>query len=171
MKLLQKPKRLPFRFLFGILYALSVMFSGGAAVADTVCKSSIADIRLDDIQVRFRVEIAKTERARARGLMHRESMARSRGMLFVYERPHRASFWMKNTIIPLDILFLDQTGTVTHIAENTVPFSLEPIDGGEDVVLVLEVNAGLVSRFRLGVGAQLRHPEVDQSLAVWKCEQ
>jgi len=154
---------------FAILGAFCL--SACAASAENTCKQNVVDLRDGDVQVRFRVEIAKSARERARGLMDREQMARSRGMLFVYEAPHRASFWMKNTIIPLDILFLDETGTVRTIAENTEPFSLDPILGGEGIKYVLEVNAGLSSKFRLSEGAQLRHPEIDQDVAAWKCDE
>jgi len=152
---------------FAILFAF--LLSACSASAQNTCSNSIVDLRDGDVQVRFRVEVAKTARERARGLMDRETMARSRGMLFVYEAPHRASFWMKNTIIPLDILFLDETGRVRTIAKNTVPYSLDPILGGDGIKYVLEINAGLSSKFRLSEGAVLRHPEIDQDVAAWKC--
>jgi len=102
--------------------------------------------------------------------MNRDSLGRSRGMLFVYPAPHRASFWMKNTRIPLDILFMDDTGTVKRIAKETTPYSLEPIPGGTGIQFVLEINGGLSDKLRLSEGTELRHPEIDQTKAAWKCE-
>lgn len=155
-------------FFSVILTGFSVLVSSSAVMAS--CSSAIVDLRDGDIQVRFRVELAISARERAKGLMDRETLARSKGMLFVYPEPHRASFWMKNTRIPLDILFLDDTGTVRRIAKETTPYSLEPIPGGDGIQYVLEINGGLSDRFRLSEGAELRHPVIDQDKAVWKCD-
>ncbi len=70
---------------------------------------------------RFVVEVARTPEQQARGLMHRQTLAADRGMLFPYDPPRPASFWMKNTLIPLDIIFIRQDGSIANIAENTVP--------------------------------------------------
>ena len=74
--------------------------------------------------------------------MHRQSLAPDRGMLFPYEPPQNASFWMKNTLIPLDIVFIRENGTVALVAENTVPLSLDPIPSLEPVAAVLEIAGG-----------------------------
>lgn len=159
------------RALIAALALCLLALTPNFAHALQACRDTSADLRLGDIQVRFRVELAQTNRERARGLMHRERLARNRGMLFIYPAPHRASFWMKNTPIPLDILFMDESGTVQRIAKHTTPFSLEPIPGGDGIQFVLEINAGLSDKFRLAEGAQLRHPAIDQSKAAWKCNQ
>jgi len=99
-----------------------------------------------------------------------ENMPRFNGMLFIFDAPHRAGFWMKNTYISLDLLFLDETGTVTVIQENAVPHSEKTIDGGEGVLAVLEINGGLSEMLGLAVGDTLRHPAFDQDVAAWPCE-
>ncbi len=100
--------------------------------------------------------------------MNRESLASGAGMLFVYERPQRAVFWMKNTLIPLDMIFADETGTVTRVHENAIPHDETGIDGGEGVKYVLEINGGLSGRFGIEPGSELRHPSIED--AAWACE-
>ena len=75
-------------------------------------------------------------------------------MLFVYEGPRRVAFWMKNTLIPLDMIFADATGRVTRVHANAVPLDETPIDGGEGVQFVLEINGGLADA--AGAGARRR---------------
>ena len=91
---------------------------------------------------RFTVEVARTEAQQAQGLMNRESLAPDRGMIFPYDPPVAASFWMKNTLIPLDLIFIRADGTIARIAENTVPLSLDPVPSLEPVVAVLEIPGG-----------------------------
>ncbi|MEZ5911887.1 MAG: DUF192 domain-containing protein [Paracoccaceae bacterium] len=134
------------------------------------CTADALDLRGDWGQARFSVEIADDAVERGRGLMFRESMPAMAGMLFVYERPQRASFWMKNTLIPLDMIFFDETGTVTRVHDHAVPGDLTPIDGGEGVALVLELNAGMAARLKIAPGSQLRHPAVDPAKAAWPCD-
>ncbi|MDH5454180.1 MAG: DUF192 domain-containing protein, partial [Paracoccaceae bacterium] len=107
------------------------------------CSETRADLRGDWGAARFTVEVADDAAERGRGLMHREQMAASAGMLFVYEHPQRVSFWMRNTLIPLDMIFMDQTGTVTRVHENAVPLDETGIRGGDGVQFVLEINGGL----------------------------
>ncbi len=96
-------------------------------------------------------------------------MATSAGMLFVYDEPQFVSFWMRNTLIPLDMLFLDATGTVQHIHENAIPLDETAIPGGDDIQYVLEINGGLSSRLGITVGSALRHPSIGDN-AAWACE-
>lgn len=135
------------------------------------------DCREDRLQVRwatgtesFAVEIADDAAERAKGLMFRESLDLGAGMLFVYESPRRTQFWMKNTLVPLDMVFADITGTVTHVHAGAVPGDLTPIDGGEGVSLVLEISAGLAEQLGLSPGAVLRHPAIPQDRAAWPCD-
>ena len=94
----------------------------------------------------FRVEVAKTEAQQQRGLMFRTDIPRDGGMIFApYPSsgpPREASFWMKNTPSPLDIIFIRADGSIAHIAENTTPFSETPIPSGEPVAAVLELRGG-----------------------------
>jgi uncharacterized protein len=77
---------------------------------------------------------------------------------------------MKNTLIPLDMIFLDEAGRVTDVHENAVPGDLTPIPGPQDTLLVLEIKGGLAARLGLGKGAVLRHPALDPAEAAWPCE-
>jgi uncharacterized membrane protein (UPF0127 family) len=140
----------------------------GAALA--ACAETTVELRGPGGQQRFTVEVADDDAERARGLMFREEMAMSAGMLFVYEEPRRASFWMKNTLIPLDMIFADATGTVQRVHENAIPHDETPIDGGEGVLGVLEINGGLARRLGIGPGTVMRHPAFAQGPAAWPCE-
>ncbi len=144
-----------------------ILVSGGFAHA--ACDAARVDLRGDWGSARFTVEVADDPRERSAGLMHRESMATSAGMLFVYDKPQYVSFWMRNTLIPLDMLFMDTTGTVRHIHENAVPLDETAIPGGDDIQYVLEINGGLSSSLGIMVGSELRHPSIGDN-AAWVCE-
>ncbi len=152
------------------LAVIAVLLLGYASAAAAECAPQTADLRSASGQTRFAVELADTEEERARGLMFRESLPRFGGMLFVYDEPQSATFWMKNTLIPLDMLFFDPAGRLTHVHENAVPGDLTPIPGGEDVRYVLEINGGAARSLGILPGAELRHPSVDQELAAWSCD-
>lgn len=102
----------------------------------------------------FAVELALTGAQMARGLMFREELAPDAGMLFVF--PQRvASFWMKNTLIPLDMLFIDRDGRVVRIAERTTPLSEQGVSSRRPVVAVLELAGGTAERLGIEVGSQV----------------
>ncbi|MFW8636404.1 DUF192 domain-containing protein [Cribrihabitans pelagius] len=145
----------------------AILLAGGAAAAE--CRPDRVTLRGDWGQAAFTVEIAGSQEERARGLMFRESLPQGAGMLFVYDAPQPAAFWMKNTLIPLDILFLDAGGTVTSVHENAVPGDLTPISGGARVFAVLEINGGLARRYGIAAGSQMQHPFFSQETAVWPC--
>ena len=134
------------------------------------CRADQVEVRLPSGgMARFAVEVADDGAERAQGLMYRDRMATSAGMLFVYDKPQRASFWMKNTLIPLDMIFADPSGTVTQVHAKAVPGDRTSIDGGEGVLLVLEINGGLAARIGIVPGTVLRHPVVDAGVAAWPC--
>jgi uncharacterized membrane protein (UPF0127 family) len=110
-------------------------------------------------QFRFEVEVADDPSERAKGLMFRESLADNAGMLFLYPEPQEVEFWMKNTPLSLDMVFVRQDGTIARIAERTTPFSEEIIASGEEVSAVLEVKGGMMRQLGIAVGDRLRHPE------------
>jgi uncharacterized protein len=91
---------------------------------------------------RFTVEVAQTADEQERGLMFRDSIGANRGMIFPLSPPREASFWMKNTLIPLDIIFVRADGSIARIAADTIPYSLDPIKSGEPVAAVLELQGG-----------------------------
>lgn len=133
------------------------------------CRDDTVWIRGDFGEARFSVEIADDDGERAIGLMHRRSMAASAGMLFVYPRPQRLSFWMRDTLIELDMLFVDETGVIQNIHHRAVPLDETSIFGGDNLTHVLEINGGLAQMLGLAVGDQLRHPSFANSDAAWPC--
>ncbi|NBC97123.1 MAG: DUF192 domain-containing protein [Deinococcus-Thermus bacterium] len=106
----------------------------------------------------FRAEVADTTEERSRGLMFREELAPDAGMLFLFDPPRRVSFWMKNTYISLDMLFIDAAGRIVHIAERTEPESLDGHGPDQRVRAVLEINGGLADRLGIGPGDVVRAP-------------
>ncbi len=106
---------------------------------------------------RLTVEVAETPEQRERGLMFRETMAADAGMIFDYHQDVRISMWMKNTILPLDMVFIRADGSVYGIAIGAVPHSLDLISSGEPVRAVLELNAGTVERLGIKPNDSVRH--------------
>lgn len=147
--------------------ALSGLMAGSALAG--ACDPQAVDLRGPFGKAHFTVEVADDTSERARGLMFREELGRSAGMLFVYDSPQHAVFWMKNTLLPLDMIFADATGRVTQVHANAVPQDETPIDGGSGVRFVLEVNAGMAAAIGIAPGAELRHPAIAQNTAVWPC--
>lgn len=98
------------------------------------------------------IEIADTYKTREQGLMYRRSMKENRGMLFIFEREERQTFWMKNTHIPLDLIFVNNDLRIVHIAKNAQPYSLKQIPSFEYARYVVEVNAGYCGKYKVNVG-------------------
>ncbi|MEM7599452.1 MAG: DUF192 domain-containing protein [Pseudomonadota bacterium] len=146
---------------------MSAILPGGLAAAE--CRETAVQVKGTWGQAQFTVSVADDNEERSQGLMFVESMAQSAGMFFIYDRPQPARFWMKNTLIPLDMIFVDRTGTVKKVHENAEPLSERLINGGRDIQYVLEVNGGVAARFGIGPGDQLRHPGIAQDAAVWPC--
>ncbi len=110
-----------------------------------------------------RAEIANTDVARATGLMFRQELAPDAGMLFIYDRPQNFSMWMKNTFIPLDMIFIGADSRVSRIERNTEPFSTRVIEAGSPAIAVLEVNAGTADRLGLKRGDRVEAPSLPAS--------
>lgn len=111
--------------------------------------------------VTYKVEVARTPSQMQRGLMFRDTMADDQGMIFIYEPERPARMWMKNTILSLDMLFIDRQGVIINIVENTTPFSLETIESGGPVRAVLELNAGQADIHSFAIGDRVTHPLFD----------
>ena len=151
------------------LSALSFLLAAVASLAQASCREDRIDLRGDWGQAGFSVEVADEPRERSLGLMNRPSMPRGAGMLFVYDAPQRATFWMRNTLIPLDMIFAGPDGVVTHVHENAIPLDETTIDGGRGVQFVLEINGGLAGPLGIAPGTQLRHPSIGET-AAWSCD-
>jgi len=147
---------------------VAVLVVGPAMAA---CRADTVHLRGDWGQARFSVEVADNASERAQGLMGRVSMPQSAGMLFVYHRTRPVSFWMRNTLIPLDMIFLDEAGVVVRVHENARPLDETPISSIAPARYVLEVNGGLSRALGISVGSELRHPSVVQTNAAWRCSE
>ena len=110
---------------------------------------------------RFTVWIAADERSRQQGLMFVRALPPDRGMLFFFDRPQEAAFWMKDTYLSLDLVFIEPTGRVATIARGARPFSLDPIASDGPVIAVLELLSGTASRIRLAPGDRILHPDFE----------
>ncbi|KAA0694544.1 DUF192 domain-containing protein [Neorhizobium sp. P12A] len=113
---------------------------------------------------KFTVELALTDAQREYGLMFRKSMPADHGMLFDFGTSRQVMMWMENTQLPLDMLFLDEKGTVTHIQANAVPYSEDIIDSGQPVKYVIELNGGIVKKLGLAVGDRVSSPTIAKGL-------
>jgi uncharacterized membrane protein (UPF0127 family) len=131
------------------------------------CAPGVVDLRDPDSELRFRVEVVDDAAERAKGLMFRESLPRFSGMLFVYETAQPVAFWMRNTLIPLDMLFFDAEGRLVSIKHDARPLDETPVPGGDAIRYVLEINGGLAAELGIELGAELRHPAIED--AAWPC--
>jgi uncharacterized membrane protein (UPF0127 family) len=134
------------------LAALLFAFGGPAAADEGL------DIVTATGRHHYKVEIAADEAARERGLMERRTMAADHGMLFEFPARAPVTFWMKNTYLSLDMVFIDADGTVRHIAEAARPMSEALIPSVEPVTGVLELNAGQAAAIKLKVGDKVLFP-------------
>jgi len=136
--------------------ALLAPFGGASALE----KSSLTIETATGAKLRFQVELARTPDEQAQGLMYRKSMAADAGMLFIYAVPREAGFWMKNTYIPLDMLFIEADGRVERIHANAEPQSTAPIEGPSKTKAVLEINGGTAARLGIRPGDHVIHPSI-----------
>ena len=141
-----------------------------------LCSRSLADCVVDHVHLsgswgnaKFTVEVADTDAERARGLMNRASLAKFASMLFVYDGPQQVGFWMKNTSIPLDILYFTAEGILLDIRDNTIPGDLTVLRSSGPVQYVLEINAGLAETLNLGEDTILNHARLAQGKKTLAC--
>jgi uncharacterized membrane protein (UPF0127 family) len=145
--------------------AALVLFVGALALAMTLWPRPKAEARLDRLELvtasgvrTLEIEMAETPQQQALGLMFRTSLADTHGMLFPHAEPSELSMWMKNTYIPLDMVFIRADGTVHRIEARTEPFSERIISSGGPVKAVLELAGGAAERLGLKPGDKVRHP-------------
>lgn len=131
-----------------------------AAAGETQVAANVLEVEIVAGQERhrFKIEMAITPEERSRGLMNREVLASDSGMLFDYGRARYVSFWMKDTLIPLDMFFIRGDGSIARIAKRTIPLSLAAVPSGEPVRAVLELNGGTADRLGIGAGDTVLHP-------------
>jgi uncharacterized protein len=142
-----------------ILAALARADAPGARDLDRLFARSTLQIATPDARLHtFGVWVADNEARRARGLMFIRELEDDEGMLFIYPQPQPVSMWMKNTYVPLDMLFVRANGRVERVVENTRPLSFETIDSKAPVLAVIELNAGSAARLKIRAGAQVIHP-------------
>lgn len=139
-----------------VAFLLTLLVATGAAALERFEKSELTIVTKNGPQV-FEVEIAETVAQHAQGLMYRRSMPANAGMLFTYKAPQAASFWMKNTFIPLDMIFIGQDGRIVNIKQRTVPHSLTPVRSKGKVLAILELNGGTSARLGIKAGDEVRH--------------
>jgi len=152
-----------------LVFAASVVLAG-AGSAHAGCRADTVYLRGDWGQARFSVEVMDTVASRAQGLMNRPNLAKSAGMIFVYEHPQKVSFWMENTLIPLDMIFVDSRGTVKRVHHDAIPLDRTPIDGGTDILAVLEINGGFAEMMGINAGSEMQYPAFPAETAVWPCD-
>ena len=145
-----------------ILIFISIAFTNANADTNkTTFQKSSLTIQTKDSEYIFNIEIAVTEKERSRGLMYRKELKQTEGMLFLYPEKQIIKMWMKNTLIPLDMIFINNNGKIIDIFKMTIPKDLTPI--GPDVKLkgVLEINGGLTSYLNINKGDLIIHPSLN----------
>jgi uncharacterized membrane protein (UPF0127 family) len=134
------------------------------ALAGVVARGATAQEKLEELTIvtssgphPFSVEVMRTGQQRERGLMFRRFLPPDRGMLFDFKSEQPIMMWMKNTYLPLDMIFISRSGKVVRIAQNTEPLSERIVASGAPAYAVLEVNAGTSMKIGLGIGDKIRH--------------
>jgi uncharacterized protein len=144
-----------------LLLAAPAALMAGAALAQsseiTFKKSSLVVVTAAR-EIKFEVELALNDAERSRGLMYREKLGPYDGMLFDFHQDAPVSFWMKNTLIPLDMVFIAGDGTIKHVHANAVPLSTEAVPSQFPVRAVLEINGGSARLLGIKPGDKVKHP-------------
>ena len=151
--------RFPFRYVMFqalVLIALAVSAGGQGARADAALEP--VEIETAAGPIVFNSEIMRTEAERERGLMLRPYLPELRGMLFDFGEVRSVQMWMKDTLIPLDMIFIRADGTIARVTTNAEPYSTRVLPSGEPVRAVLEINAGLAAKYGIKSGAHVTHP-------------
>jgi uncharacterized membrane protein (UPF0127 family) len=149
--------KISFFTTFALFLIFGLKGTEGAQTNESFRHSRL-EIQSSAVKNRFFIEIAETSLQRAQGLQYRKTMAPDHGMLFNFKKPVPVSMWMKNTYIPLDILFISEQGRIISIAHNTVPLSFTHINSVGPVKGVLELSAGTSNRLKIKVGDMVFHP-------------
>lgn len=138
--------------------ALLLSLSSAAACSDSASPGKLEIVTASGQHRTFNVEVVSRPEERERGLMYRQSLAPDAGMLFDFQQDQLVSMWMKNTFIPLDMLFITADGTVAKVAADAVPQSLATIPSDRPVRAVLEIKGGEAARQGIAAGDRVLHP-------------
>lgn len=153
-------------FLAAGLIGLTAMAQGNQEetnIPEITFKRDVFFVKTDRDAHYFNVELALTPRQRARGLMYRRVLAEDAGMVFVFGDETPRSFWMRNTYVPLDIIYINGRGEIVSIAKNTKPLDETPVPSYLPAKFVLEINAGLSDALGLKEGDLLCHPTIQSN--------
>ncbi|WP_417679863.1 DUF192 domain-containing protein [Roseibium sp.] len=153
--MLRMPFRRPRLLIVAFLLLVGLLSPGLAAGDDVPLPTETLTIVTEKGPQQFTVEVAATDAQKAKGLMFRERMALNEGMLFLFQAAGERYFWMKNTPLSLDIIFIDDAGRIIHIAEGTTPFSEKTISSQGPAQYVLELLAGTSRRLGIKPGDQV----------------
>lgn len=139
------------------MLSFDVVFAGCASLSSNAQALPVAQITIDTPHgpAAFDVEVAADAQSQQTGLMYRREMAANAGMLFDLHKPQFASFWMKNTYLPLDLLFVRADGTISTIEPNAIPLSTDSIASAEPVEAVIELNGGRAHQLGIKPGARV----------------
>jgi len=148
------------RFGVACIWGVFVLSLGLFACGQGDVKSELETVKVisGGTDHAFQVEIADDDAEREKGLMYRDAMADDHGMLFLFPDARERAFWMKNTHIPLDIIYISQSGSVISIQKNAVPMTQTPLKSYGAAAAVLEVNGGLTDRLGIRAGDRISHP-------------
>lgn len=141
--------------------ALFLFLAGVAGAQESFERQELLIQTKDGKTHKFDVELALTSEQRSQGLMHRETMAPDQGMLFDFGENRPVAMWMKNTPLPLDMLFIQRDGTISHIHKRAVPFSEAIIDSRGPVAYVLELNGGRADALGVTTGDRVISKRID----------
>lgn len=143
--------------VLGGLFAMFLLVSPVQAQPQPTLPQSDLVIRTERGAQKFTVELADNDQTRSRGMMFRTSMAPDAGMLFDFRQEQMASFWMRNTLIPLDMVFIKADGTILNIHQRAIPRDETGINSAGPVRAVLELNGGTASRLGIKAGDKVEH--------------
>lgn len=147
-------------FLIRLVIGASLVLAAAGLALPAHGLESIVTIVSGDSRHEFTVEIADNNETRSRGLMFRRALAPDAGMLFDYHVERRASFWMRNTLIPLDMIFIRANGEIVQVHANAIPHDETPIRSDVDVRFILEIPGGRAEELGISAGDFLEHPRV-----------
>ena len=143
--------------LMGVILLCYLVFSACSALTLEFEERDLTITNLDGKTIPIRVELARSIREMSKGYMGRENIPKRTGMLFIFKRDEKLSFWMKNTPTPLSIAFINSNGEIREI-RNMTPFSRESVNSSEPVRYVLEVPQGWFERNNIGTGCIIKLP-------------